>query len=86
MPTRFVAIDEFLERKIEVIQAYTSQVKIRGYLDEELLRATARYWARFAKARYVEPLEVVRDSDEAARRRSRSRIASSSRQQVLDAG
>jgi LmbE family N-acetylglucosaminyl deacetylase/ActR/RegA family two-component response regulator len=62
-PTRFVAIDEFLERKIEVIQAYTSQVKIRDYLDEELLRATARYWARFAQARYVEPLEVVRDSD-----------------------
>jgi LmbE family N-acetylglucosaminyl deacetylase/ActR/RegA family two-component response regulator len=62
-PTRFVAIDEYLERKIEVIQAYTSQVKIRDYLDEELLRATARYWARFSQARYVEPLEIVRDSD-----------------------
>jgi LmbE family N-acetylglucosaminyl deacetylase len=63
-PTRFVAIDEFLERKIEVIQAYTSQVKVRRYLDAELLRATARYWARFVQARYVEPLEVVRDSDD----------------------
>jgi LmbE family N-acetylglucosaminyl deacetylase/CheY-like chemotaxis protein len=62
-PTRFVAIDEYLERKIEVIQAYTSQVKVRSYLDSELLRATARYWARFSEARYVEPLEVVRDSD-----------------------
>jgi LmbE family N-acetylglucosaminyl deacetylase len=62
-PTRFVAIDEYLERKIEVIQAYTSQVKVRSYLDEELLRATARYWGRFSQARYVEPLEVVRDSD-----------------------
>jgi LmbE family N-acetylglucosaminyl deacetylase/ActR/RegA family two-component response regulator len=62
-PTRFVAIDEFLERKIEVIQAFASQVKVRDYLDEELLRATARYWARFSQARYVEPLEVVRDSD-----------------------
>ena len=60
-----MAIDEFLERKIEVIQAYASQVKIRGYLDEELLRATARYWSRFSQARYVEPLEVVRDSDDA---------------------
>ena len=58
-------------RKIEVIQAYTSQVKIRDYLDEELLRATARYWSRFATARYVEPLEVVRDSDEAGRRHRR---------------
>ena len=65
-PTRFVAIDEFLEGKLEVIQAYTSQVKIRDYLDEELLRATARYWSRFSQARYVEPLEVVRDSDASA--------------------
>ena len=62
-PTRFVAIDEFLEGKLEVIQAYTSQVKIRDYLDAELLRSTARYWSRFSRARYVEPLEVVRDSD-----------------------
>ena len=62
-PTRFVAIDEFLERKIEVIQAFSSQVSVRDYLDEELLRATARYWSRFSQARYVEPLEVVRDSD-----------------------
>ena len=76
-PTRFVAIDEFLERKIEVIQAYSSQVKIRAYLDEELLRATARYWSRFSQARYVEPLEVVRDSDAApfAARRRRWRCA-----------
>jgi LmbE family N-acetylglucosaminyl deacetylase len=64
-PTRFVAIDDFLERKIEVIRAFGSQVRIREYLDEELLRATARYWARFSQARYVEPLEVVRDSDTA---------------------
>ena len=33
------------------------------YLDEELLRSTARYWSRFTQARYVEPLEIVRDSD-----------------------
>ena len=85
MPTRFVVIDEFLERKIEVIQAYTSQVKVRRYLDEELLRATARYWSRFATARYVEPLEVVRDSHDAAvavQRRPRS----SCPQPVLDVG
>ena len=62
-PTRFVAIDECLERKLEVIRAYTSQVEIRHYLDEELLRATARYWSRLSRARYVEPLEVVRESD-----------------------
>jgi LmbE family N-acetylglucosaminyl deacetylase len=62
-PTRFVAIDDYIDRKLEVIAAYASQTAIRGYLDEELLRATARYWARFSQARYVEPLEVVRESD-----------------------
>lgn len=65
-PTRFASIDEFIDRKLEVIRAYESQVKVRRYLDEELLRATARYWARFASSRYVEPLEVVRESDGSA--------------------
>ncbi len=86
-PTRFVGIDEFLESKIEVIQAYTSQVKIRDYLDEELLRATARYWSRFSKARYVEPLEVVRDSDDAAVVTAvQERDAFDFSREVLDAG
>ena len=62
-PTRFVSIDDFIERKLEVIRAYVSQTTTRHYLDEDLLRATARYWGRFAQSRYVEPLEVGRDSD-----------------------
>lgn len=62
-PTRFVGIDDVLERKLEVIRAYASQVKVRRYLDEELLRATARYWSRWAQSRFAEPLEVIRDSD-----------------------
>ena len=62
-PTRFVSIDAFLDRKLASIRAYGSQVEIRAYLDEELLRSTARYWARFAACRYAEPLEVVRDAD-----------------------
>jgi LmbE family N-acetylglucosaminyl deacetylase/CheY-like chemotaxis protein len=62
-PNRFVSIDDFLEAKIELIAAYSSQTAIRGYLDDELLRATARYWSRFSTARYAEPLEVIRDSD-----------------------
>jgi hypothetical protein len=46
-----------------VIRAYVSQVAVRRYLDEELLRATARYWSRWAQSRFAEPLEVIRDSD-----------------------
>jgi LmbE family N-acetylglucosaminyl deacetylase/CheY-like chemotaxis protein len=62
-PTRFVGIDEWMDRKLEVIGAYGSQVKIRRYLQEDLLRATARYWSRFGTSRYAEPLEVTRDND-----------------------
>jgi LmbE family N-acetylglucosaminyl deacetylase len=83
-PTRFITIDEFLERKLEVIQAYTSQVKVRPYLDEELLRATARYWARFAQARYVEPLEVLRDSDAIPTATARQQDAAPVSERALD--
>jgi LmbE family N-acetylglucosaminyl deacetylase len=62
-PTRFVTIDGFLERKLESIDAYGSQVAVRDYLDPDLLRSTARYWGRFSSSRYVEPLEIVRESD-----------------------
>jgi LmbE family N-acetylglucosaminyl deacetylase len=65
-PTRFVGIDDWVERKLEMIGAYGSQVKIRRYLQDDLLRATARYWSRFASAQNVEPLEVIRDSDTTA--------------------
>jgi LmbE family N-acetylglucosaminyl deacetylase len=62
-PTRFVGVDEWMDRKLEVIGAYSSQVKIRRYLQEDLLRATARYWSRFGSSQNVEPLEVIRDSE-----------------------
>ena len=65
-PTRYVAIDEHLERKMAAIAAFGSQTAVRAYLDPELLRATARYWARFTTARYVEPLEIIRESDVSA--------------------
>ncbi len=62
-PTRFVSIDDVLERKIGLIEQYASQTAIRGYLAPELLRATARYWGRFGSSTYAEPLEVVRQQD-----------------------
>jgi LmbE family N-acetylglucosaminyl deacetylase len=64
-PTRFVGVDDWVDRKVEVIGAYGSQVKIRRYLQEDLLRATARYWSRFGASQYAEPLEVVRESETA---------------------
>ena len=62
-PTRFVSVDEFMDRKLAVIRSYTSQVKQRRYLDAELLRATSRYWSRYGHSRFVEPFEVARDTE-----------------------
>jgi LmbE family N-acetylglucosaminyl deacetylase/CheY-like chemotaxis protein len=61
-PTRFVAVDEFMDRKLAVIRSYTSQVRQRRHLDGEVLRATARYWSRYGHSRFVEPFEVARDT------------------------
>jgi LmbE family N-acetylglucosaminyl deacetylase len=62
-PSRFVPVDEFMDRKLAVIRSYTSQVKQRRYLDAELLRATSRYWSRYGHSRFVEPFEVARDAE-----------------------
>jgi len=60
-PVRFVSVDEQVDGKVKVIGAYASQVEIRPYLQEDLVRATARYWGRFGATRFSEPLEVIRD-------------------------
>ena len=60
-PARFVGIDDYVDRKLEVIRAYSSQTENRSYLEEDLVRATARYWGRFGATRFCEPLEVIRD-------------------------
>jgi LmbE family N-acetylglucosaminyl deacetylase/CheY-like chemotaxis protein len=65
-PTRFIAIDDRIDQKLELIAEYGSQAAIRHYLEPELLRSTSRYWSRFTTSRYVEPLEVVRESIPAA--------------------
>ena len=62
-PTRFVPVEEFMDRKLAVIRSYTSQVKQRRYLDAEMLRATSRYWSRYGHSRFVEPFEVARDAE-----------------------
>jgi len=60
-PARFVGVDPYVDRKLEVLRAYASQVDLRPYLAEELVRATARYWGRFGTSAFCEPLEVIRD-------------------------
>ena len=61
-PTRFVAIDEKMDRKLRAIDAFASQVEIRAYLERDLIESTARYWSRYCEGRYAEPFEVVREA------------------------
>jgi len=58
-PKRFIPIDRHLDTKLASIACYRSQTEVRDYLAEDLLTATARYWGRFAKGTYAEPLEVL---------------------------
>ena len=62
-PTLFVEIGEHLAAKIQVIDAYRSQVASRQYLIPDLITATSRYWGRFSSFTPVEPLEVIRRTE-----------------------
>ena len=65
-PSRFVPVDEFMDRKLAVIRSYTSQVKQRRYLDAELLR-------RPAALEPLRPLALRRAVRGRARHRERRR-------------
>lgn len=58
-PTRFVPVDGFVETKLRMLEAFASQSH-RDYMDPDLVRATARYWARFGTGSFAEPLEPIR--------------------------
>ena len=75
-PTRFVTIDEQLERKLMAIQAFASQAQVRAYLKPDLIQSTARYWSRYGDGLYAEAFEVIRD---AARRRPARRARGGTR-------
>ncbi|GAA2093681.1 hypothetical protein GCM10009759_20570 [Kitasatospora saccharophila] len=62
-PNRFVPLrEQDVEAKLASIRAHGSQSSSRWYLEEDLLRSTARYWGRYSRSRYAEPLEVLRDA------------------------
>src|SRR5580658_11274561 len=61
-PTRFVTIDDQIEGKLQAINAFVSQVEIRGYLEPDLIESTARYWSRFGDGRFAEAFEVIREA------------------------
>ncbi|WP_185994263.1 PIG-L family deacetylase [Nocardioides campestrisoli] len=61
-PNRFVDVEGFVETKLKMLAAFVSQSH-REYMQPDVVRTTARYWARFSPAREVEPLETVRATD-----------------------
>jgi two-component system response regulator HydG len=71
-PTHFVAVDDYLSRKLKVIGTFGSQASIRDYMEPELITATARYWARYATGTFAEPFETARDRGRLPRPRSAS--------------
>jgi len=61
-PTRFVSIDGFMDRKLDLLACFGSQADRRTYLAPEFVTTTARYWSRFGDGDSVEPLEMVKDT------------------------
>jgi LmbE family N-acetylglucosaminyl deacetylase len=63
-PTRFVSIDGFTDRKLELIACFASQTDIRKYLEPDFVLATARYWSRYGGGTSCEPLEIIRETSD----------------------
>jgi LmbE family N-acetylglucosaminyl deacetylase len=61
-PTRFVSIDDQVERKLAAIKAFASQTEVRAYLVPDLIKSTARYWSRYGDGLYAEAFEVIREA------------------------
>jgi LmbE family N-acetylglucosaminyl deacetylase len=61
-PTRFVSIDDHVERKLAAINAFASQTEVRAYLVPDLIKSTARYWSRYGDGLYAEAFEVIREA------------------------
>ena len=66
-PHRFVDITHYIEKKIDLIGAYKSQVDRMESIQPDVILSTARYWGRFAGYVLAEPLRIIcqRDSETA---------------------
>lgn len=62
-PHRFVDITRYIEKKIDLIGAYKSQVDRIDAMQPDVILSTARYWGRFAGHVLAEPLRIVRQRD-----------------------
>ncbi|MGJ7906673.1 PIG-L deacetylase family protein [Actinopolyspora sp. H202] len=59
-PNRFAGLrDTDLEAKLASLHTHGSRDEARVHSQEDLLRVTARYWSRFTRDYYAEPLELL---------------------------
>jgi LmbE family N-acetylglucosaminyl deacetylase len=62
-PNRFVDITHYIDRKIDLIGAYKSQVDRMDSIQPDVVLSTARYWGRFAGYVLAEPMQIIRQRD-----------------------
>ena len=62
-PHRFVDITHYIDKKIDLIGAYKSQIDRMESIQPDVILSTARYWGRFAGYVLAEPLQIVRQRD-----------------------
>ncbi len=65
-PNRFVTVDGFTDMKLAMLACFAANGERPPHLEPSLALATARYWSRFGKGTYCEPLEIFRDSGQVA--------------------
>lgn len=59
-PNHFIDIAAHVEDKLRLIACYRSQTAVRDYLEDDTVRAVARYWSRYSDAAHAEPIEIIR--------------------------
>jgi LmbE family N-acetylglucosaminyl deacetylase len=62
-PHRFVDITHYIDKKIDLIGTYKSQLDRMESIQPDVILSTARYWGRFAGYVLAEPLSIVRQRD-----------------------
>ncbi|PXV60018.1 LmbE family N-acetylglucosaminyl deacetylase [Dysgonomonas alginatilytica] len=59
-PQKFESIDNFVDMKLQLIAFHETQKSKAVYLKDDIIKATAIYWGRYANYKSIEPFEIIR--------------------------
>lgn len=59
-PQKFESIDNFIDFKIQLIAFHETQRSKAVYLKDDIIKATAIYWGRYANYKLTEPFEIIK--------------------------